>query len=127
MRPGVRVIGVEPEGAAKMSASVEAGEPVTLERTGSIADGLLPVRPGELTFAHVRAFVDRVVTVSDASIVSALQWLFDEGRVVAEPSGAVTVAAALDAAWSDDTRTVAVISGGNIAGDDFARYLLERH
>ena len=51
-RPDVKVIGVEPAGAAKMKASVDAGHPVTLPRTETIADGLMPVRPGDLTFAH---------------------------------------------------------------------------
>ena len=62
-RPDVRVIGVEPAGAAKMTASRAAGRPVTLEQTASIADGLLALRPGDLTFAHVQAFVDEIVTV----------------------------------------------------------------
>ncbi len=123
MRHGVRVVGVEPAGAAKMSASLEAGHPVTLPRTASVADGLLPVRPGELTFAHVQAFVDRVVLVSEDAIREAMRWLFTEARVVAEPSGAVTVAAALQADRSHDERPVAVISGGNIASEDFAKLL----
>lgn len=124
MRPGVRVIGVEPAGAAKMAAAIEAGHPVTLAATASIADGLLPVRSGDLTFAHVQAFVDRVVPVSDAAIVEAMQWLFAEARIVAEPSGAVTVAAALAAGTGDGGPAVAVVSGGNIGGEVFAKYLL---
>jgi threo-3-hydroxy-L-aspartate ammonia-lyase len=124
MRPGVRVIGVEPEGAAKMSASIEEGHPVTLPTTASVADGLLPVRPGDLTYAHVKAFVDAVVTVTDAAIVEAMRWLFSQARVVAEPSGAATVAAALQAAASAmDEHPVAVISGGNIAVEDFTKLL----
>jgi len=124
MRPGVRVIGVEPEGAAKMSASIDEGHPVTLPSTASVADGLLPVRPGDLTFAHVEAFVDSVVTVTDAAIIRAMRWLFSQARVVAEPSGAVTVAAALQAAATTmDEHPVAVISGGNITVEDFAKLL----
>ena len=53
-RPAVKVIGVEPAGAAAMKASIDAGQVVTLDRTHSIADGLMAVRPGDLTFAHVR-------------------------------------------------------------------------
>jgi threonine dehydratase len=122
IRPGVRVVGVEPEGAAKMSASLEEGHPTTLPRTASIADGLLPVRPGDLTFAHVQAFVDAVVTVTDEAIIAAMRWLFSHARVVAEPSGAVTVAAALQAgSWGTDERPVAVISGGNISIEDFTK------
>ena len=78
------------------------GEDVTLargrasghaRRTSSIADGLLALRPGDLTFAHVQAFVDEVVTVSDDEIAAAVKWLFHEASLVAEPSGAAAVAA----------------------------------
>lgn len=125
LRPGVQVVGVEPGGAAKMKTSIEAGHPVTLERTASIADGLLPVRPGDLTFAHVRAFVDRLVTVDDDQIVAAVRWLFREAKVVVEPSGAVSVAAALSDAALGDGKTVAVLSGGNVETELFVKILTE--
>jgi threonine dehydratase len=121
-RPGVRVIGVEPAGAAKMSASRAAGRPVRLDRTASIADGLLPVQPGDLTFAHVQAFVDDLVTVDDGAIAAAVAWIFREARLVAEPSGAASVAAVL-AAGTVAGPTVAVVSGGNVSATDFARYI----
>jgi threonine dehydratase len=128
VKPEVIVIGVEPAGAAKMKASVDAGHPITLPKTETIADGLMPVRPGDLTFAHVRRFVDRVVTVDDAEIVKAVLWIFGNARIVAEPSGAATTAAllsgALDAAQRVSGPIVAVVSGGNIAPEklaDFAR------
>jgi threonine dehydratase len=124
MREGVRVVGVEPAGAPKMSTSLDAGHPVTLAKTESIADGLLPVRPGDLTFAHTEAFVDEVVTVDDRAIAGAVRWLFSEARVVAEPSGAVTVAAALRDGFTGDRKPAAIISGGNIAAEDFAKLLL---
>jgi len=120
-RPAVRVIGVEPEGAAAMKASVDAGHAVTLPKTQSIADGLMPVRPGDLTFAHVQAYVDAVVTVDDDAIVEAVRWLFLDAKVVAEPSGAATVAAirsgALDRSLPVTGPVVAIISGGNISLD----------
>ena len=130
-KPEVRVIGVEPSGAAKMKASSEAGQPVTLDKTLSIADGLLPVRPGDLTFAHVRAFVDELITVEDEAIARAVVWLFRRAKLVAEPSGAATVAAfhARVAEASGATEaglvphrgvTVAVLSGGNIAPETLA-------
>jgi threo-3-hydroxy-L-aspartate ammonia-lyase len=125
MRSGVRVIGVEPEGAPKLSTSLAAGRPVTLERTASIADGLLPLRPGDVTFAHVQAFVDQVVTVPDDQIAAAVGWLFREARLVSEPSGAVTVAALLDDRIAAGERPVAIISGGNVAPEDYAKYLME--
>jgi threonine dehydratase len=119
VRPEIKVIGVEPEGAAAMKASVDAGHPVTLEKSVSVADGLMPVRPGDLTFAHVREFVDGVVTVSDSAIINAALWIFSSAKLVAEPSGAATVAAvlggALDAACHIDGPVVAIVSGGNVA------------
>ena len=78
-RPTARIVGVEPVGAAAMARSVEAGAPVTLDAVESIADGLLPVRPGDLTFAHVAAFVDRMVTVEDEAIAAAVRWLATRG------------------------------------------------
>ena len=95
---------------------------VTLERTHSIADGLMSIRPGDLTFAHVQALVDDLVTVSDTQIAGAVRWLFEHANVVAEPSGAASVAAVL-AASSVPPGTVAVISGGNVVAADYARYI----
>ncbi|MYK89417.1 MAG: pyridoxal-phosphate dependent enzyme, partial [Acidobacteria bacterium] len=116
-RPAARVIGVEPVGAAAMARSVEAGAPVTLDSVASVADGLLPVRPGDLTFAHVAAFVDDIVTVEDDAIVSAVRWLATRAKLVVEPSGAASVAAVLFSGRRGartDGVTAAVLSGGNI-------------
>jgi threonine dehydratase len=123
MRTGVRVIGVEPRGAPKMSASLAAGHPVTLERTSSIADGLIAVRPGDLTFSHVQRYVDDVITVDDEAIAGGVRWLFREARVVAEPSGAAALAAVLQAGQAAGRNTVAIVSGGNVGAEDFAKYI----
>jgi len=113
--PRVKVIGVEPAGAAKMSTSLAKGEPVTLDSVGTIADGLMPVRPGDLTFAHARAFADDVVTVDDRQIAEATLWLHDRARLVAEPSGAATVAAIRAGVVDDiDGPIAAILSGGNV-------------
>ena len=118
-RPSVKVIGVEPVGAAKMTVSLAAGHPVTLQSVGSVTDGLLPVRPGDLTFAHVQRFVDQVVTVPDEAIERAVAWLFRYAKLVVEPSGAAGVAALLAEADGGEAamgeKTVAVLSGGNVA------------
>ena len=114
-RPEVRIVGVEPSGAAAMKASLEAGHAVTLPKTESVADGLMPVRPGDITFQHAQKFVDQVVTVDDQQIVDAMLWLFTSAKVVAEPSGAAAVAAALNGAACGVT--VAIISGGNVGLD----------
>ena len=119
LKPDVIVIGVEPAGAAAMKASVDAGHPITLAKTATIADGLMPVRPGDLTFAHVQQFVDRVITVDDADIIEAVLWIFANAKLVAEPSGAATTAAvlsgALDAAVPVTGSIVAIVSGGSFS------------
>jgi len=122
--PDVKVVGVEPSGAAAMKASVAAGQPVTLPKTASIADGLMPVRPGDRTFAHVSRFADAVITVDDSAIIDAVLWIFSNAKIVAEPSGAATTAAvlsgALDAAMRVQGPVVAVVSGGNMAPEKLA-------
>ncbi len=122
-RPDITVIGVEPSGAASMKNSIDAGEVRTLETVATIADGLMAVRPGDLTFAHVRQFVDGLVTVNDDEIAAAVRWLFEKAKIVAEPSGAATVAAALRADARYAPAVVAVVSGGNLDPADAAKYL----
>lgn len=111
----VRVIGVEPDTADAMRRSLDAGEPVTIPPARTVADGLMPVRPGDLTFAHTRAFVDDVVRVDDASIMDAARRLMQGSKLVVEFSGAATVAALLSGAIAvEGARVAAVLSGGNI-------------
>jgi len=121
-KPGIAVIGVEPSGAATMKNSIDAGKIRTLDGAKSIADGLMAARPGDLTFAHVRKFVDRIDTVDDTEIAAAVRWLFVNAKVVAEPSGAATVAAALRESATYTPPVVAIISGGNLAPEDLAKY-----
>ncbi len=121
LKPAVRIIGVEPAGAPKMSTSLAAGRPVTLGKVETIADGLTTVRPGDITFPHVQALVDEIVQADDRAIVAAMRWLFREARLVVEPSGAVAVAAAL--ARGVTGTVVAVISGGNVEPSAYAGYL----
>ncbi len=115
LKPAVRVVGVEPAGAPKMTASRRVGHPVTLDSTTSIADGLLAVRPGELTFLHAQQFVDDVVTVDDAAIVKTTRWLVERAHLVVEPSGAVAAAAVFEGLVDGPAPVVAVISGGNVS------------
>jgi threo-3-hydroxy-L-aspartate ammonia-lyase len=115
LAPSVRLVGVEPAGAAKMTLSLAAGKPTTLDAINSIADGLLAVRPGDLTFAHVQALVDEVVTVTDDEIRDAMRFLVRQSKLVAEPSGAASVAGALRMAPAGSRGVhVAVVSGGNL-------------
>ncbi len=121
-RPSVQVVGVEPTGAAAMKASIDAGTVVTLPSSKSIADGLMAVRPGDLNFAHVRQFVDRIVTIDDEAIAGALVWAFTRAKIVVEPSGAASIAAALAPDASYPGPVVAVVSGGNLDPADLAKY-----
>ena len=118
-RPGVRVIGVEPELAADARASLESGRLVEFpadQVARTIADGLRVQRLGEAPFEHIRAFVDDIVAVTEEEILEALRRLALRVRLVAEPSGAVTFAAYLFHRGELPTSrlTVAVISGGNV-------------
>jgi len=122
-RPDIAVVGVEPTGAASMKNAIDAGEVRTLDTVNTIADGLMAVRPGQLNFAHVREFVDRIVTVEDREIAAAVRWLFERAKIVAEPSGAATVAAALRADARYDPTVVAIVSGGNLDPADAPKYL----
>ena len=119
LRPEVEVIGVEPAGAAKLTAALAAGEPVTLERTASVADGLLPLAIGSLTFPIIRRVVRRVVTVADDDIRRAVRVLHAEAGLRVEPSGAATSAAIL-AGLRLPGPAVAVVSGGNVDDAVFA-------
>lgn len=123
LKPSVRIVAVEPAGAPKMTKSLEAGQPVTLPSSASIADGLMNLRPGNLTFAHVQQFVDEVVTVPEDAIAAAVAWLFRHARLVAEPSGAVTTAAVTLGLGHPEGKVVAVVTGGNVAPEAFAKYL----
>ena len=123
--PGTRVIGVEPEFAADARESLLAGRRVAwaaADTARTKADSLRVEQVGELTFPHIKALVDDIVTVSEEEIVATVRRLAREGRLVAEPGGAVAVAAALfrDPAelglipGETAAPLVAVLSGGNI-------------
>jgi threonine dehydratase len=114
--PGVRVIGVEPAGAPKLSQARAAGHPVRLEKTSSLADGLMAIEVGRLPFAHHARYVDEVVTVEDEALAPAVRLLLDRLKLVAEPSGAITIAALMQGLVRPTNKrpVVAVLSGGNI-------------
>ncbi len=120
------MFGVEPRGAASMHRSLAEGQPVELESVASVADGLKPVRPGDLTFAHARALVEDVVVVDDGDILRALAWCADELRLLVEPSGAAALAALMTRALPGaDVATAAVLSGGNVDPRSWSRWVSE--
>lgn len=112
-RPAIRLTGVEPEGAATLTAALDAGHPVRLSRTASVADGLLPLSVGAITFNHLRGRAD-AVTVAETDIVEATKWLYTELRLAVEPSGAVTTAAVRCGVLQLAGPTVLIVSGGNV-------------
>jgi threonine dehydratase len=114
LRPDVRVIGVQAEGAAAYPGSLAAGAPVALETMSTMADGIAVACPGAVPFAEIAAHVDEVVTVSEESISQALVLLLERAKMVVEPAGAVGVAAVLDQPDRFSTPSVVVLSGGNI-------------
>jgi threonine dehydratase len=115
---GAVVVTVEPEGAPTYERARAAGHPVTLERTSSVADGLLPLRIGALPFAHLARHADRACLVSDAEIVQAVRYALDRLKLVVEPSGAATLAwLVAQPAGALEGPVVAVLSGGNVEWD----------
>jgi threonine dehydratase len=117
--PNARVVGVEPELASDGAASFKTGKIVSFtgEQTArTAADGLRTQSIGELNFAHLQAYVDDVVTVTEAEIRQAMRRMIFGARLVPEPSGAVALAAALfhREQLPPARNIVAVMSGGNV-------------
>jgi len=114
---GAQVWGVEPAGAPKLKRSLEAGRPVRLERTASVADGLITLSVGAIPFAQLAALRDHVAGVAlvdDDTLREAVHFLWRECRLAVEPSGAATTAAVRAGAVRPVPPTVLVVSGGNI-------------
>jgi threonine dehydratase len=120
LRPSVRVYGVEPQGAAAMRASLDAGRAVRLQTVDTIADGLAAPMAGALTYEAVRQYVDDVVLVTDEEIAFGVRALLSRTKLLAEPAGAAAVGALLARRLPlrAGARVVAVVSGGNV---DLAR------
>ena len=119
LKSRARIVGVEPAGAAKLTAAIEAGRPVRLEATDSIADGLLPLSIGTMTFAHIKGRAS-AVTVSDEAIAEATVWLHETLDVRAEPSGGATTAALRSGLLEPKGPVVLVVSGGNLDAEGLA-------
>lgn len=111
---GVRVIGVEPVGAATLSAALSKGRPVQLDQVATMADGIAVRSCSDLTLAHARAYVDEVVTVDEEEISRAMLLLVERAKAVVEPAGATALAAILDGKIPGNGPAVAVLSGGNV-------------
>jgi threonine dehydratase len=117
---GMRVVGVEPEGAPTMTAALTAGSPVDAATGGVAVDSLAPRRVGELTFAVVARHVDSVVLVSDDAILAAQSLLWERLRVVAEPGGCAALAALISGRYEPEPEqpVAVVLSGANTTAVD---------
>jgi threonine dehydratase len=132
LRPQAKVFGVEPELAGDTAESFRTGSIVTwpAELTSrTIADGLRTQNVGQRNFAHIQAFVDGIITVTEAEIRAAMRAIVAATRLVPEPSGAVATAALLfhAAELPTYTKAVAVVSGGNVDSKLLAQILTEPH
>jgi threonine dehydratase len=128
--PKARVVGVEPEFAADAQASLRSGKIQSISGESALrtaADGLRSQSIGEINFEHIRKYVDDIVTVTEEDIRRAMHRLLFSARVLAEPSGAVTTAAAMFHAEElpASRKIVAVVTGGNVEPQLFSDILLE--
>jgi threonine dehydratase len=111
---GIKVVGVEPEGAACVTASLAAGRALTLDRLHTMADGVAVKSTSELVLEHVSRFVDEMITVDEEEIARAVLLLLERSKAVIEPAGAVGLAAILAGKVPGDGPAVAILSGGNV-------------
>jgi threonine dehydratase len=128
LRPEIRVIGVQVATCAPFPASLEAGEPVAVDSALTIADGIAVKRPGELTLALIKRWVDEIVVVAEDDVGEAMVFLLERAKLVVEGAGAVGVAALLSGSAhpTGDGTTVAILSGGNVDAGLLAQ-IVRRH
>jgi len=123
VQPSLHVYGVEPATAADAKLSLERGQITPITDNPTIADGLRTVQPGALTFPVMQHHVRQVLTVTDLETIAALQLLLLRVKILAEPSGAVGVAALMSGSLSTYKKVGVVVSGGNVDPDALAAYL----
>lgn len=124
-RPGARVYGVQPEGSNAVTESLRRGEPVRIPEVRTICDALIAQNPGRLPFEHIQRTVDGMILVSDDEVKRAIVWLVEHPKQVVEAGGAVCAAALLAGKAEARGRTIALLSGGNIAPKTLAEYIGE--
>jgi threonine dehydratase len=124
-RPGVRIVGVEPEGAAAMWRSRQTGQAARLDKIETIADGLSAPFAGELPFALVQQYVDDLVLVNDADILAAMTLILERCKLLVEPSGAAALAGLLSGGvkLQRQAPVAIILSGGNIDAARLAQLL----
>ncbi|MBR1910413.1 MAG: threonine ammonia-lyase [Lachnospiraceae bacterium] len=113
LNPKIKVIGVEPEGAACMKASLEAGKVTGLASVSTIADGTAVKTPGSVIFPYIQKNIDKIITVGDEELIVAFLDMVENHKMIVENSGLLTVAA-LDHLKVKNKRIVSILSGGNM-------------
>jgi len=116
LKPSVRVIGVEPEGASAMKLSLAAGSPQRLAHMNTVADGLAAPFAGVHTLAHVQAYVDELLVISDREIIAGMRVLMERCKLFVEPSAGAAIAPLLNGSLSlaPGSCVVPIVCGGNI-------------
>jgi threonine dehydratase len=115
MSPGCSIVGVEPEAGNDGQQSLAKGEVVSIPIPRSIADGALTPSLGEYTFPIIRDTVERIVTVTDAQLVSTLRFFAERMKIVVEPTGCLAAAAILSGVLDCKGKRVGIVlSGGNV-------------
>lgn len=124
LRPGCRVVGVQPTANPSMSVSLRRGKPVTVTPGPTLADALTATKPGTRTFEIVRKSVDQLVLVEEQEIINGVRFLAREQKLIVEPGGAVAAAALLsNKIDTGNMDVVLVVSGGNILQSEFVELL----
>ncbi len=113
LNPRIKIIGVEPEGAATLYQSLKEGKATSLDHVTTIADGVAVKKAGQLTFEIIKEYVDEIVTVSDFDIMEALLMLLERQKLIAENAGVLSLAA-LKHIKERNKNIVSLVSGGNI-------------
>ena len=124
LRPGIRVIGVEPTGAPAMTNALRAGKPVPLTSAQTIADGLAAPFAGVLNLALVRDYVDEVILIDDEAILAGSRFLLERAKLLAEPAGSAATGALLTGVIKVEhgATVISIVSGGNVDPEKLRLY-----
>lgn len=113
IKPSIKIIGVEPEGAMAMKMSMDSNRLISLESVNTIADGVAVKNPGDITFSIIKELVDEIVTVTDFDIMEAFLLLTEKHKLIGENAGVLSLAG-LKKINEKDKNIVCIVSGGNI-------------
>ena len=113
LKPEIKIIGIEPEGAASAYEAIKENKVIELKEANTIADGTAVKKIGDLNFEYIKKYVDEIITVSDYELMEAFLLLVEKHKIIAENSGILSIAATKKLK-EKDKKVVSVISGGNI-------------